>query len=291
MGDYRKFAIIGGDLRQIQLANALAAKGYAVAVYGFDNGIEALNLPISDSLKDAIADATIVILPLPVTFDDGIVNAPMFDGKLEMAVLLRLMNENQVLLAGKIDEKTAALIDTYNVYAIDYFAREELSVLNAIVTAEGGIELAMSELPTTLHGSNCLVMGFGRIGKVLCRMLGGIGAHVTATVRGHEALAWIDAYGYGGMHIDALPFRVGEFDVVFNTIPHKLITVDVLGAVKKDVLIIDLASRPGGVDMPVAREFGIKTIWALSLPGKVAPITAGNIIMQAVLNICEELSL
>ena len=161
----------------------------------------------------------------------------------------------------------------------------------AVPTAEGGIEIALAELPITLHGSDCLVLGYGRIGKVLCKMLSGIGAHVTAMARSHDALAWIDAYGFRGMHIDTLPQRAGEFDLIFNTIPHKLITAEVLGAVKKDALIIDLASRPGGVDMAAAQELGVKAIWALSLPGKVAPITAGNIIMQAVLNICEGLGI
>ena len=122
-------------------------------------------------------------------------------------------------------------------------------------------------------------------------MLSGIGAHVTAAARGHDALAWIDTYGYSGIHIDALSKCAHEFDVIFNTVPHKLITAEVLSTVKKDVLIIDLASRPGGVDMATAQELGVKTIWALSLPGKVAPITAGNIIMQAVLNVCAELGL
>jgi len=291
MGENRKFAVIGGDLRQIQLANELAAKGYAVAVYGLDSNIEPLKLPTADSLGAAIAEATVVILPLPASFDGAVVNAPMFAEDIEITALLRLMNKNQILLAGKIDEKTAKLIDIHNIYAIDYFLREELTISNAIPTAEGGLEIALAELPITVHGSNCLVLGYGRIGKVLCKMLGGIGANVTAAARRHDALAWIDAYGYGSMHIDALPNRVGEFDVVFNTIPHKLITAEVLGAAKKDVLIIDLASRPGGVDMAAAQELGVKAIWALSLPGKVAPITAGNIIMQAVLNICEGLGI
>ena len=57
---------------------------------------------------------------------------------------------------------------------------------------------------------------------------------------------------------------------------------------KKGSLLIDLASKPGGVDIEEAGNAGVKTIWALSLPGKVAPISSGEIIARTILNILEE---
>ena len=44
-----------------------------------------------------------------------------------------------------------------------------------------------------------------------------------------------------------------------------------------------------GVDFEKAKEMGIKTIWALSLPGKVAPVTAAGFIRDTVYNIIDEL--
>ena len=63
-----------------------------------------------------------------------------------------------------------------------------------------------------------------------------------------------------------------------------------LEQLQPECLIIDLASRPGGVDFEAAGELGLKTIWALSLPGKVAPITAGGIIRDTVLHMMADLA-
>ncbi|MBQ8670514.1 MAG: dipicolinate synthase, partial [Oscillospiraceae bacterium] len=62
----------------------------------------------------------------------------------------------------------------------------------------------------------------------------------------------------------------------------------VLAALPRDAVVIDLASKPGGVDFDTARQMGVKTIWALSLPGKVAPISSGEAIKDTILNILDE---
>lgn len=61
--------------------------------------------------------------------------------------------------------------------------REELAVLNTIATAEGAIEIAIANTNKILHGSNVLVLGFGRIGKVLARKLAGLSTKVTCAAR------------------------------------------------------------------------------------------------------------
>ena len=74
---------------------------------------------------------------------------------------------------------------------IDIMKCEELAVLNSISTAEGAIQIAMEETNHTLHDSNILILGFGRIGKVLAKMLNAIGANVYCEARKNEDLAWI----------------------------------------------------------------------------------------------------
>ena len=276
-------------MRQIRLANALSEEGYPVSVYGFEADTPYLSLIPAASLEEALSGANIIVLPLPAVADGGYVSAPYFKGKIDINTMLEKMKKNQILLGGKLDEGLKTLIDVHNVYAIDYFLREELTVLNAIPTAEGALSIAFNETATTLCGSKCLVIGFGRIGKVLCNMLDGIGAKVCAAARKYEAFAWIDAYGYDHCHIDQLESAIGQYDIIFNTVPHKVLSRKVLKNVRGDTLVIDLASKPGGVDLNAAKEYGIKTVWALSLPGRVAPISAGDIIKQTVLNICTEL--
>jgi dipicolinate synthase subunit A len=163
-----------------------------------------------------------------------------------------------------------------------------LAVLNSIPTAEGAIQIAMEELQITLHDSNALVLGFGRIGKVLCKFLKGLGVNVYGEARKFEDMAWINNYSYNVVNIDKLSDCVGKMDVIFNTIPSKIIGEDILKKLKKDCLIIDLASVPGGVDFDKARELNIKTVWALSLPGKVAPITSAQILKKTIFNILSD---
>ena len=66
----------------------------------------------------------------------------------------------------------------------------------------------------------------------------------------------------------------------YNSTDHtKVIEIEgdyLLEKINKDCLIIDLASKPGGVDFDKAKELGIKTNWALGLPGKVAAKTAAK---------------
>jgi dipicolinate synthase subunit A len=162
-------------------------------------------------------------------------------------------------------------------------------VLNAIPTAEGAIQIAMEEIPITLHNSNILILGFGRIGKILAKMLQGLGANVFVEARKYADIAWIRSYSYKPVLLSDLKSRLEQMDVIFNTIPHVILDQDMLARLGKETLIIDLASKPGGVDFEKARDLGVKAIWALSLPGKVAPLTAAEFIRDTVYNIMDEL--
>ena len=132
-------------------------------------------------------------------------------------------------------------------------------------------------------------MGFGRIGKVLSNMLKGIGAKVACEARKTSDLAWIKAYGYEPIPIANLKENLNRFDIIINTIPYIILDKDNLENVKRDALVIDVASNPGGVDREAIKEQKIKFIWALSLPGKVAPVTSAEFIKETLYNIFDEL--
>lgn len=289
MKSKRSFAVIGGDLRQVKVAEGLADDGYEVKVFGFQDIEFSDKVIISDDMKSAIENVKAVVIPLPGSLDNETINAPFYNQKIYLNDMFQQMSKNQILLGGRLSEKINNLSRVYSIYCVDYFEREELTVLNAIPTAEGAIQLAMEELPITLHNSKCLILGFGRIGKTLAKMLHGIGANVTVEARKCADLAWIKSYGYEGVHLNMLPEVIHCYDVIFNTVPSVIMDKEVLSRVKKDCLVIDLASKPGGVDFDMAKDLGIKTIWALSLPGKVAPNTAGEIIKDTIINIMSEL--
>ena len=143
----------------------------------------------------------------------------------------------------------------------------------------------MRELPITLHGSRALVIGYGRIGKVLSRLLKALGVNVTASARKPSDLAWIRADGINAANTSELCslFENKDFDMIFNTVPHTVLGTKELERIRVGTLIVDLASKPGGVDTEAADAMSHSVIWALSLPGKVAPVTSGRIIADTVL--------
>lgn len=289
-GEKQTFLICGGDLRQVKLANSLAEAGYDTAIYGLGDSSNFLpSVEIFDTLAQALVNRSVVVLPLPCSSDNKTLNAPLAAEPIDIAHLFKQIDKNQIVVAGKISSNIATLAQLYHITIYDYFQREELTVLNAIPTAEGALQIAMEELPYTIHGLSCLVLGFGRIGKLLAKSLVGLGADVTIEARSFADLAWIKAYGYQGLPLHALKKELPRFELIVNTVPFELLDEKMLCEVKDTALIIDLASKPGGVDFDCAAQLGKKVIWALSLPGTVAPVTAGIIIKDTILNLLEEL--
>jgi dipicolinate synthase subunit A len=282
-----KFTILGGDLRNVELAYLLKSDDNEVEVYGFDK----LDLFINqqEKLHEAIFNADIIIGPLPLSEDNKMLNAPFFTGNIQINDILYLLSRKQVFMAGKINEEFQKKAKDMGLTSIDYFAREEMQALNAIPTAEGAIQVAMENMDITLHSSSVIVLGYGRIGKTLARMLYGIGANVYVAARNYGDLAWIENFKYKPVHFKELEHYLPSIDVIFNTIPHIIFDENLLSKVCKDCIIIDIASAPGGVDVDAAKKLNIKVIGASGLPGKVAPLTAARIIKDTVYNILKEI--
>lgn len=288
----RKIAVVGGDLRSVKLVEMLEKDGYDVSVYGLENA-DILNQYASikkcSSIDEVIEENDIIIGPIPFSSNKNEINMLFSNEKLEVEEFFNKITANKVVIAGSISEDYVKKAEASGAKVIDILKREELAVLNAISTAEGTINIAIQETTRTLHGSNVLVMGFGRVGKVLAKMLDGIGANVYCEARKNVDLAWVKAYGYHPIHLNDLDEHLGKFDIIINTIPFIVLDDKKLDLIKQNCLIIDIASNPGGVDKNAAKAKGIKSIWALSLPGKVAPVTSAEFIKDTIYNIMKEL--
>ena len=282
MEQKRSILVAGGDLRQRYAAeNLRRLPGWTVEAQGL--------LP-EEPQPDQQMPYDVLVLPMPACPDGKTVPAPFGDGALSLEMLLRHGKQVALVLGGGCGASVQKAAEAAGQTAADYMQREELCLRNAIPTAEGAIQIAMEELATTIYGQNVLVTGFGRISKVLVRILTAMGAHVTVTARKYQDLAWAEISGCRAVHISRLEETLPGYDLVFNTVPAVLLDEARLWKLRSDALIIDLASKPGGVDNDTASRLGLKTVWALSLPGKVAPITAGDMIACTIRNILKERS-
>lgn len=283
------FWVVGGDMRQAKLAQLLAEDGHTVHTYALDPGPEVIPGLIQEQNLNHAGRADCVVLPLIVTSGAGLLNTPLSLSEHPLAPILDRLNPRQFLCGGRIDPETYAMAQERGLTLHDYFAREELAVANAVPTAEGAVQLAMEHLPITIHGARVLVIGFGRVGRLTAQRFGALGAKVSVAARKYEQLAWAQAMGFGAEHLEQLAGWLCGYDLVVNTVPAQVLGQSELEDLRRDCLILDLASKPGGVDLSAAGELGLTVIWALSLPGKVAPVTAGAAIKGTIYNMLREL--
>ena len=280
----RVYGILGGDKRQIYLARAMAADGHEVRVSCLERGEGLDSLPQVGPEKLA-ADCDCILLPLPATKDGKTLNTPLSEVEIPLDDNFAVLFSGKKVYGGMMEKllKTSPLWDS--VSAFDYYAREELLTGNAFLTAEGALGLAIAEYEGALNSSRILVTGFGRIGKALCMGLKGIGARVYCAARKLSDLTAIRAMGCTPMRYEDLK---DAYDVIFNTVPTEVLTAQRLSCQRPDTLLIELASKPGGIDLKAARRLGLRVKEAPSLPGRMSPRAAGELIKDTIYHLIEE---
>ncbi|MCL2013792.1 MAG: dipicolinate synthase subunit DpsA [Oscillospiraceae bacterium] len=281
------YLVAGGDLRNAHIANLLCVENN-VRVIGFDdNSRFKKEIKVCLDPKELCGTIDRIVLPLPVSIDNYTVNTPLFNRKLTLEEVIN--TAPKIVFGGMISDKINSMCAGKGIPVVDYFVREELAVCNAVATAEGAIQIAMEELPFTIHETKCLITGYGRVARVLSKSLFGLGARVTVAARKLSDIAWAGVNSMTAIHISELGRHIKDFPLIINTVPAKIFDCAILSGADRDALIIDLASKPGGVNFEDAKKLNFKVIWALSLPGKVAPFTSGKIIYNTINNIVKEL--
>ncbi len=271
-----KIAVVGGDLRSLVVGKSLADEGYRCHCFGFDASPDPPEgMEIEADADSCCHGADALILPLPCLAQDQIhVFAPFSKTPIDFQTVINRVPRSCVVCGGMLPFEDEC--------HIDYYSREELKLRNAIPTAEGAIGIAFDEMPVTICGSTALVLGFGRIGQCLTARLRALGCNVFAAMRKDMHRAKAEDMGISAVEYNQIYSILPQCDAVFNTVPHRVLGQQELSFVSPACPVIDLASRPGGVDFESAKQLGVRAVWALSLPGKVAPITAGKIIYKSV---------
>lgn len=274
-GDIMKYAIICGDERSRWLRRLLTDDGHRVSSFG-------LGLPEDEkSPEEAISLSDCVIFPLPMLSSDEIITAPFSDKKLSLEALRPMIPDGAFVLGGRVPEAAPFPI-------VDYFRREELTVRNASLTAEGAVFILMKELSSALSDSNIIIVGAGRIGKLLAVKLKALGASVTVTARREGDFALIRELGCDWCKTADLKLCADEAEAIVNTVPARVIDGSVMRKMKKEAIILDLASSPFGHEQAEAASLGVRAMLAPGLPGRAAPKSAAMAVRDTIYNIINE---
>lgn len=272
--------VVGGDRRQVYLAGLLREDGHTLHTVGLGEKERGL---------DDLALAHCVILPLPVLGKNGRIHTPLSQEKIDLSQVLDHMRPGQVLCGGMVSPEVREAGEGAGLQVFDYYAREECMVANAVPTAEGAVQVAMEQMPFTLHSGRVLVLGFGRVGKLTAHRMRALGARVTVAAADYGDLAWAAAYNYESIRLEELACELGGFQLIVNTIPAQVLDARRLAWVDPAVFILDLASAPGGVDLIRGEELGLHILQAPGLPGRTAPVTAAAAIRDSIYHILWEL--
>lgn len=285
-----KIAFIGGDARMIEVVRYVSDLDASTCLYGFEHMAQSFPDMRKEALTpEGLREADVIVLPVAGMDEDGHVQAQFADGPLTLddSHFAAICSAAPVF-TGIARPALAAAADRHGLALIRLMELDEVAILNSVPTAEGAIALAMQHTDITIHGSRSVVLGFGRCGMTLARSLAGLGARVRAGARKPADLARIVEMGLEPFLLRDIEGAVRDADILFNTVPAAVLTSDVLVRIPRSCVIIDIASAPGGTDFRFAERHGIKAVLAPSLPGMVAPKTAGRIIAQTMTRLIHE---
>jgi len=271
-----RFTVLGGDDRQNHLFRKLLSAGFEAECWQVPGLADT-----KASLYEALCRTQAAVLPMPALRGSEFIRAGSSAG-IPLRSVLDSLPRGAYVLGGGLSA-AAELLRQYPVHVIDYGASEPLATQNAVPTAEGAIRIAMEKLPVTIQGSRFLVIGFGRIGKVLSQRLAALGGLVTVAARKPGDCALAESFGCQSDRTGLYLRGLARYDCIFNTVPAPVLAADDFAAMRPDCLVVDLASGQGGAGEGAVPADGPVYLRAPGLPGKAAPATAAEFIKNAIL--------
>lgn len=281
-----RFAVVGGDRRSALLAGLLLREGYRVRSFALEKAELPAEIPKDSTLQACTYGADAVLLPVPAE-RGPLIWAPLAAQPLPLETLFASLWPGQLVLGGGFSEESAAQALRGKLGLADLLRRPSYAAGNAALTAEAAAGLLLRECERSLRGGRVLLLGFGRIGKLLARTLDALGARVTVAARKEADRALAAALGFGALSFEALEGAVGEADVVVNTVPARVLSDAALCCVPPEALLLELASAPGGFDRSLAQNIGLHVVAAPGLPGRYKALAAAELIkaeLEAILS-------
>ncbi|MGI6005986.1 MAG: dipicolinate synthase subunit DpsA [Ruminococcus sp.] len=274
--DSYKIAVIAGDRRQVYLARILTMRGYRVTVCGLCENLHDERIQTATVLAEALKGADAVAAPVPFLRAGritGIYEVP----DMNMETLLEKMPKAAKLFAGNIPAGIKEYAEKKKFMVYDLMLDEFAAAANAVSAAEGAAAEAIARSPVNLSRSRCIVLGYGRCGKALVRLLKAFACHVLVSEKDPMKAAEASTLADGIINEKEIADGVADADFIFNTVPEIILTAEYLRHVKKRAWILDLASPPGGVDYQAAESMFVNAVLLPGLPGRYAPESSAEI--------------
>ncbi len=277
--------IVGGDHRNKFLADILNRRIFNVAVCGFgddiifkDDIIRTTNPAKSASMAD------VIIFGLPMSTDMIKAYCPLGNDDIYIREIIDSTKEGAIIAGGRIKDEIST---NCKPPIFDYSKRDDFAYFNAVPTAEGAIEKAMSLSQRTIHGSLCMVTGFGKCSEILAMTLKSMGAIVHVFARSARDLAHSESLGFSSFHLNSLAESISAYDMIFNSVPFGIFTNECTKKIKPECIFIDIASAPGGINEDACKT-NLNYSFLPGLPGRYSPYTAAQIIEKVILTIMRE---
>lgn len=276
-------AMIGGDIRQFYMAELLTKRGYSVISCGLSHPHSPEICHQAESLKEAVSLSRTLVGPIPFSSNGRDITSMNSAWDFKIENFLMEITGRHMLFAGLIPKQVTEYCEEHQIPYLDFMKHDAVAIANGVATAEGAIMEAIHKSTINLHHSRCLLIGYGRCGKILAKKLLGMDAYVTVAARKDDALAEAMAQGCETCPIHALDQTLHQFDYIFNTAPSLVLPEKLLRLVSADCAIIDIASAPGGLDYKAAEKLHLNVSLFLGIPGKVAPKASADILVDFVL--------
>ncbi len=260
------------DMRQVYLADILNKKGHTVRCLDIRN--KKIMREQILKLEGFLGEADMLILPIPMT------------ALLEQLEFLEVLNRNirkeTLILGGCFPETFRDWMEQRGIASLDFMKDETVVEENAVATAEGAIADVILHSPYNIKESKIIVAGYGKCGKAIAARLQALGARVTILARKKESRREAKKNGFYAADFAFGPEEAMGANVLINTVPAPVITELIIRELPKDAYLLDIASKPGGVDFKSAKEHGIAAELLLGIPGRYAPMESACILARAI---------
>ncbi len=281
-----KFAFVGGDKRNIYLAEELTRLGHSVTMYGFDKQSELIlsNSNVSNSLEYVISSSDFIICAIPFTRDNIYLNTPLSHEKILINDFLKIVPNDKLVFTGALNNNLSKIENLIDIYRTDNITNQSV-----IATVEGALKIAIESTDISINNSNILIIGYGKIGSYLAKSLKYLGANITIISRSSKTVNNAIKDGFSAFSNTELNENLSNKNIIFNTAEKVQIDKTNLSSIDENCIYIELASAPFGINYEDSVESNLKVIYGMSLPGIVSPKTIGNFIGLEILNYIKEL--